>query len=188
MSTFSFVKVLPASTIMSMDAADFAGIGCGLLAALFLASGVPKIRRPFGLALALIRFGVVKRVRPGLGRLLGVVEVAAGVAVAVSPVLSPAALVALALLVAFTAVVVRSVLAGQSVECACFGTGETTSWATVARNLVLIGVAAFVAAVPVVPSMEQRISGLLIGGAITCGYLLISTLAVLKPFSVRIDG
>jgi hypothetical protein len=80
------------------------------------------------------------------------------------------------------------VLAGQSVECACFGTGETTSWATVARNLVLIGVAAFLAAAPAVPSMEQRISGLLIGGAITCGYLLISTLAVLKPFSVRIDG
>ncbi|WP_188193222.1 MauE/DoxX family redox-associated membrane protein [Nonomuraea sp. SYSU D8015] len=171
-----------------MDLADLAGAGCGLLAALFVASGVPKIRRPFGLALALVRFGVVGRVRPGLGRLLGVLEVAAGLAVAVSPVLLPAATCALVLLVAFTAVVVRSLLAGQSVECACFGTGETTSWATVARNLVLIGVAAFVAAAPVAPTIDQRISGLLIGTVVTCGYLLISTMAVLKPFSVRLDG
>jgi hypothetical protein len=173
---------------MSMDLADLAGAGCGLLAALFVASGVPKIRRPFGLALALVRFGVVGRVRPGLGRLLGVLEVAAGLAVAVSPVLLPAATCALVLLVAFTAVVVRSLLAGQSVECACFGTGETTSWATVARNLVLIGVAAYVAAAPVAPTIDQRISGLLIGTVVTCGYLLISTMAVLKPFSVRLDG
>lgn len=171
-----------------MDLADLAGAGCGLLAALFVASGVPKIRRPFGLALALVRFGVVRRVRPGLGRLLGALEVATGIAMVISPALLPAATCALVLLVAFTAVVVRSLLAGQSVECACFGTGETTSWVTVARNLVLIGVAAFVAATSAVPTMDQRISGLLIGTVIACGYLLMSTLAVVKPFSVRIDG
>ena len=55
-----------------------------------------------------------------------------------------------------------------------------------------VGVAAmaipFVAAAPAVPTLDQRISGLLIGTAITCGYLLISTLAVVKPFSVRLDG
>jgi hypothetical protein len=95
---------------------------------------------------------------------------------------------AIVLLVAFTAVVVRSVMAGQSVECACFGTGETTSWATVARNVVLIAVAAFVAAAPAVPTMEQRFSGLLLGTAITCAYLLISTMAVVKPFSTRLEG
>lgn len=174
--------------ITSMDMADLVGVGCGLLTALFIASGIPKIRRPFALALALVRFGLVKRVRPGLGRILGALEVAVGLAVAVSPALLPAATCALVLLVAFTAVVVRSVMAGQSVECACFGTGETTSWATVVRNLVLIGVAAFVATAPAVPTLDQRISGLLIGTAITCGYLLISTLAVVKPFSVRLDG
>jgi hypothetical protein len=170
-----------------MDSADLAGVGCGLLAALFLASGVPKIRSPFGLALALVRFGLLRRVRPGLGRLLGALEVAIGIAVAVSPVLFPAAICALGLLVAFTAVVTRSVLAKQSVECACFGTGETTSWVTVVRNLVLIGVAAFLAATPAVPTIDQRVSGLLIGAVITCAYLLISTLATLKPFSVRLD-
>lgn len=171
-----------------MDLADLVGLGSGIIAALFVASGVPKIRKPFGLALALVRFGVVRRVRPGLGRLLGALEVVVGVAVAVSPVVAPAAISALVLLVAFTAVVVRSVLAGQSVECACFGTGETTSWVTVARNLVLIGVAAFLAAAPAIPTVDQRVSGLLAGTVITCAYLLLSTLAVLKPFSVRLDG
>ena len=186
--SFSLTEVLPPFTITSMDLAELASSGSGIIASLFVASGFPKIRQPFGLALALVRFGVVGRVRPALGRLLGVLEVAVGVAVAVSPALFPAAVAALVLLVAFTAVVLRSVLAGQSVECACFGTGETTSWATVVRNVVLIGIAAFLALVPAVPTMEQRISGLLVGAVITCGYLMLSTLAVLKPFSVRLDG
>ncbi|WP_214416054.1 MauE/DoxX family redox-associated membrane protein [Sphaerisporangium fuscum] len=157
------------------------------MAALFVASGVPKIRKPFGLALALVRFGITRRVRPGLGRLLGAVEVAVGIAVALSPNLLPPAGAAVLLLIAFTAVVARSVAAGQSVECACFGTGETTSWATVVRNVVLIGVALYVALTPAAPTIDQRISGLLIGTLITCGYLLISTMATLKPFSVRLD-
>jgi len=170
-----------------MQLADLVGVGCGLIAALFVASGIPKIRKPFGLAIALVRFGLVSRVRPGLGRLLGAVEVAVGLAVAVSPVLSPPSVAALLLLVAFTAVITRSLVAGQSVECACFATGETTSWVTVVRNLVLIGVSLFVALAPAVPTMEQRFTGILIGTVITCGYLLISTMAVVKPFSVQLD-
>src|SRR3954452_25209078 len=98
--------------IASMRSADLVGVGCGLLAALFLASGIPKIRRPFELAIALVRFGVVKRVRPVLGRRLGVAEVAVGLAVLLSPVLLPAAVAALLLLVGFTVVIVRSLAAG----------------------------------------------------------------------------
>ncbi|GGO66680.1 MauE/DoxX family redox-associated membrane protein [Nonomuraea cavernae] len=171
-----------------MNPADLVGLGCGLLAALFIASGIPKIRRPFDLALALVRFGVAGRVRPGLGRLLGAVEVAVGVAVAVSPMLLPAAVAALLLLVAFTAVVLRSLAAGRSVECACFGIGERTSPATVVRNLVLMGVASYVAFAPGLPTLDQRISGILAGTLLTCGYLLISAMAVVKPFSARLDG
>ncbi|GAA4230951.1 putative membrane protein YphA (DoxX/SURF4 family) [Streptosporangium album] len=171
-----------------MGLADLVGMGCGLLAALFVASGIPKIKRPFELAITLVRFGVASRVRPALGRLLGAVEVAVGLAVALSPALLPASAAALLLLVAFTAVIVRSLAVGQNVECACFGTGERTSWVTVVRNLVLIGVALSVAVAPAVPTMDQRISGLLIGTVVTCGYLLISTLAVVKPFSIQLDG
>lgn len=173
--------------ITSMHLADLVGVGCGLLAALFVASGIPKIRRPFELAIALVRFGIVKRVRPALGRLLGVVEVAVGIAVALSPALLPASVAALLLLAAFTAVIVRSLAAGQNVECACFGTGEKTSWATVARNVVLIGVALFVAVAGETPTADQRIIGILIGTVLTCGYLLLSTLAVVKPFSAGLD-
>jgi uncharacterized membrane protein YphA (DoxX/SURF4 family) len=174
--------------ITSMHSADLVGVGCGLLAALFVASGIPKIRRPFELAIALVRFGIVKRVRPFLGRLLGIVEVAVGLAVALSPVLLPAAVAALLLLVAFTVVIVRSLAAGQHVECACFGTGEKTSWATVARNVVLAGVALFVAVAAETPTADQRIIGILVGTVLTCGYLLVSTLAVVKPFSVGLDS
>ncbi|WP_214316808.1 MauE/DoxX family redox-associated membrane protein [Nonomuraea sediminis] len=167
-----------------MGLADLVGAGCGLLAALFVASGVPKIRRPFGLAIALVRFGVVSRVRPGLGRLLGAAEVLVGLAVLLVP---RAALAALLLLVAFTAVIVRSLLAGQSVECACFGTGEMTSWVSVVRNVVLIGVSVFVGLAPAAPGLDQLITGLLLGTTVTCGYLLISTMVHLKPFTARLD-
>jgi hypothetical protein len=60
-------------------------VGCGLIAALFVAGGVPKIRKPFGPAIALVRFGLVSRVRPGLGRLLGAVEVAIGLTIVEFP-------------------------------------------------------------------------------------------------------
>jgi hypothetical protein len=153
-----------------------------------MASGIPKIRRPFELAIALVRFGVVKRVRPVLGRLLGAVEVAVGLAVLLSPVLLPAAVAALLLLAGFTVVIVRSLRAGQNVECACFGTGEKTSWATVARNAVLAAVALFVAVAGETPTADQRMTGILIGTVLTCGYLLVSTLAVVKPFSAGLDS
>jgi uncharacterized membrane protein YphA (DoxX/SURF4 family) len=173
--------------ITSMHLDDFVGVGCGLLAALFVASGIPKIRRPFELTIALVRFGIVKRVRPLLGRLLGLVEVAIGLAVVLSPAPFPAAVAALVLLVAFTVVIARSLAAGQHVECACFGTGEKTSWATVARNVVLAAVALFVAVAAETPTADQRITGILIGTVLTCAYLLVSTLAVVKPFSANLD-
>lgn len=182
------IQVSRLLTIKSMVLADLVGVGCGLLAALFVASGIPKIRRPFDLAIALVRFGIVHRVRPGLARALGAVELAVGVAVAVAPARFPVAVAALLLLAAFTAVIARSLAAGQSVECACFGTGEKTSPATVARNVVLMGVALFVAMAPATPTVDQRITGILIGTILTCGYLLISTMAALKPFSVQLDG
>jgi uncharacterized membrane protein YphA (DoxX/SURF4 family) len=54
------------------------------------------------------------------------------------------ALAALALLVAFTAVVVRHVARGDEVPCACFGALSTSavSTRTIARNAVLVALAA----------------------------------------------
>src|SRR5687768_12917593 len=97
---------------------------------MFVASGVPKLRRPFESALAMVRFGVLKRIRPQAGRLLGAVEVLIGAALLLSPSPFVPAAAGLALLSVFTVLIVVALARGRSFDCACFGTGERISWST----------------------------------------------------------
>ncbi|WP_410812247.1 MauE/DoxX family redox-associated membrane protein [Micromonospora sp. 067-2] len=161
-------------------------VAVGVLAAMFVASGVPKLRRPFDSALAMVRFGVLKRIRPVAGRALGGAEVLLGVALVASPSPRWPALAGVALLAVFTTLVAVALARGRSFECACFGTGERISWSTVARNVVYIAAAAGVAAASQPPA--DRLLGLLAGVLIVCGYLVLSTMATLRPFATTLDG
>jgi hypothetical protein len=51
--------------------------------------------------------------------------------------------VAIAMLVAFTALLLHSLLSGEKADCGCFGTSapEKVSWFSIVRNVVLIGFA-----------------------------------------------
>jgi hypothetical protein len=161
---------------------------------MFLASGVPKYRRPFASALAMVRFGVLKRIRPRAGRLLGAVEVATGAALVVAPDPFIPVVVGVALLGTFTVLIAAALARGRSFDCACFGTDEQISWSTVARNLVFLAVAVS-GAVAVrpgsgtpLPDADDRLLGALVGVLVMCGYLLLSTMARLRPFATTLDG
>lgn len=168
------------------------GIATGSFAAVFVASGIPKVRRPFGIALALVRFGVARAVDPRAGRALGTVEILLGASFVLVPVPFVPALVAAGLLIAFTAVVVPAMRRGQAFDCACFGVAERIGWSTVVRNIVL-SAAAVGAAVALRPGAAvplhaaDRYAGLLVGTLLICGYLLMVTMAEVKPFATRLD-
>ena len=113
------------------------------LAAVFVVAAVAKARDLAGTAeeLAALRIR-----QPNLvARALIPIELAVAVALLVAPAWG--AVAAFAVLAAFTAVLVGVVRSGRSASCRCFGamSTEPISWRTVARNLVLLAVAALVA-------------------------------------------
>lgn len=181
-------------TVQSMSATGVVvAAAAGTLAAMFTVSGVTKLRRPFDSALAMVRFGVLRRIRPAAGRALGGVELLLAVALVATANPFVATLAAAALLVVFTALVARALANGRSFDCACFGAGERISWATVGRNAAFIALAALVA-VATAPSsgfvpagLSERALGVLTGALVMCAFTLLSTLVTLKPFAVRIE-
>lgn len=81
-----------------------------------------------------------------LSRAVPLVEAAVATGLVVRP--APAALAALVLLVAFSAVVLRAILRGDDVACACFGatTNEAVSTADLLRNAGLAALAVLASA------------------------------------------
>lgn len=118
-----------------------------VLAAVFAVAGATKLRDRDGAIQAAVDFGIPKRLTGVVGRLLPPLEL--GVAVALVPLVSApyAAVAAGALLAGFVAAVANALARGQAVECHCFGQihSELAGWRTLARNVVLGGIAALVA-------------------------------------------
>jgi Methylamine utilisation protein MauE len=118
------------------------------LAVVLLIAAVAKALDRSGTRDSLERFGVPVALAPAASVALPLVELA--VAVALVPVASAwaAALAALVLFVAFTAALVVGLLRGAEAPCNCFGASSTrpVGPAALARNVVLIGLAAFVVA------------------------------------------
>ncbi|MEV4617404.1 MauE/DoxX family redox-associated membrane protein [Asanoa sp. NPDC049573] len=165
----------------------------GTLAAMFATSGVSKLRRPFDSALAMVRFGVLRRIRPAAGRALGAVELLLAVALVAAPEPFVATLAAAGVLAVFTALVAWALAHGRSFECACFGAGERISWITVARNIAFIALAAAVALATapggafVAAGLGDRALGVLVGALVMCAVALVSVLVTLNPFATRIE-
>jgi hypothetical protein len=121
--------------------------GVWLLAFVLAWSGVAKIRRPALAAIAMVDFRVVGRPLPALGLGLGLVEVglALGLALRVQPVV--VATLASLLLLSFSFVIARSLLAGGRFPCHCFGDGDSAdiSAVTLVRAAALASLAIAVA-------------------------------------------
>lgn len=142
-------------------------------------------------ALGLPRPRLLARAVPG-------VEVAVGLALVAVPAWGAAA--TLALLAAFTAVLVHTVRSGRQVSCGCLGAldrGRPVSWRTVGRNAGLMAVAAVAVAVPALrwPAVEPGTVAVaaLVAGPVAVVALVAAQLAALhhrlgRLWSVRLAG
>jgi hypothetical protein len=124
--------------------ADQAFFGCLalLLALVFVASAVPKLRKPELAALAIVDFGVARRAHRWAGLGLGVAEFALAIALAMAAAMAtparavPAACAAL-LLWAFVWLIARSLREPERFSCQCFGSSDPVSAVTLIRTVLL---------------------------------------------------
>lgn len=114
------------------------------LTLILVVSAWGKLRSPANFERALGTFRVIpKRATPTL--LLGVplVELSLAALQWIGPARPAVGVALVAMLGAFTALLLRSLLVGEEADCGCFGSAapEKVSWFSVARNLVLIALA-----------------------------------------------
>ncbi len=104
------------------------GIARWFLVAIFVVSGLAKVRHPALAALAMVDFGVARRVRPPLGLLVGLAELGLAAALALGiwagPLVRPTAIVAAGVLWLFALLIARSLRAGDRFACFCFGESD----------------------------------------------------------------
>jgi uncharacterized membrane protein YphA (DoxX/SURF4 family)/thiol-disulfide isomerase/thioredoxin len=118
-----------------------------LLAAIFATAGVAKLLDMPGSRTALVGFGLSQRAASAVAPLLPVAELAVAVALVPASSARWAAVGAAALLLMFAAGITNALIRGRTPDCHCFGNLHSAAAgpATLARNLALAGVAAFVA-------------------------------------------
>lgn len=156
-----------------------AGVAAWFLAGVFVWSGVTKARRPALAAMALVDFGIARRVWPRLGLALGVAELALAATLAATP--RAGAILAAATLWAFTLIIARSLRLGKRFPCACFGeSADQLSGRTLARAALLAGLATALACRPapfvlgrdpVGAALEAIVAGAIIGAIVLGGQL-----------------
>ena len=114
-----------------------------VLGAVFLLSGVLKVAAPLQWRAQSAGLGVPRSVAAAVP----FVEVLVGALLVTQVARRVVALVAAALLVGFTTLLVLRLAQGRRPPCACFGawTTKPISWRNVARNSILLGLAAVVA-------------------------------------------
>jgi hypothetical protein len=101
------------------------GIVLWFLAAIFAWSGLVKLRRPTLAAMSMVDFGVVRRVNPTLGWLLGAVELTLAIVLALRLLPRITLLLSAMLLWLFTIVIARSLWRGETFACFCFGDADS---------------------------------------------------------------
>jgi uncharacterized membrane protein YphA (DoxX/SURF4 family)/peroxiredoxin len=127
-----------------------------LLAGVFLVAGVAKLRDRDGSRQALEDFGVPDSLARPAGLLLPVAEIAIAAALIVPPSARWGALAAAALLAVFVLAIANALAHGRAPDCHCFGQihSEPAGWSTLARNGLLIALAAVVAAFGPGPALD----------------------------------
>jgi thiol-disulfide isomerase/thioredoxin len=118
-----------------------------LLAGVLGMAAVGKLIDRKGGRTALAEFGVPPALTAPLAALLPAVELATALALLWRASARAGAFAALALLVLFTAAITINLRAGHRPDCHCFGqvSSDPVGWSSVVRNVLLCGVAAFVA-------------------------------------------
>ena len=125
------------------------GIAVWVLAIIFVWSGVAKLRQPTLAAMAMMDFGVLRRVRPRLGSALGAAELmlALSLITGTLPVLSLP--VTAGLLWLFVLLIAKSLWSGKDFACFCLGDADSRlSRLTLVRTTVLASLASVLAVAP----------------------------------------
>jgi hypothetical protein len=150
MNGFESALSLIAEVLRLVTAPAGYGIGVWVLATVFVWSGIAKLRQPALAAMAMMDFGVLRRVRPRLGGALGAAELLLALFLAASTLHLVFLPVTAVLLWFFALLIARSLLAGEDFACFCFGDGDSRlSWLTFARTATLALLASVLAiAVP----------------------------------------
>jgi hypothetical protein len=125
------------------------GIAVWILAIVFAWSGVAKLRRPTLAAVAIRDFGVLRRVRPGLGSALGAAELLVALTLATGTLAVVFLPITAGLLWFFVLLIARSLLSGEDFACFCFGeTDSRLSRLTLVRTGALALLATVLAVAP----------------------------------------
>lgn len=143
------------ANIMASVLVDLGMAPAGVLAVTFAWAGAAKLGRPGETATGFAELGLG---RPqAFARGVPVVELALAVALLAAPAAGAAA--ALVLLAGFSAVLVRALLRGDEVRCACFGraAGPPLSWAELVRNGLLAGLAMLAVAAGIDPRVPALV-------------------------------
>ena len=163
------------------------------LVAIFLTSGVGKLRRPGHAAVAISNFGLTRSIRRSYGSALGMFELALAVCLAITAFpAAPSSARALvlaataALLALFAFLIARSVRRGDRFPCACFGDGsEEISRRSLARTLAiglvgLLPLAATLTSADGFPSRDSLLAGVVGVGALSTAVLVAAGARLLR--------
>lgn len=119
-------------------------VGSVVLAVVFATAGLAKLADPRGARSAVDGLvGGTGRIRATVARVLPAVELLVAGGLLVAATRWWAAVLALSLLLVFSAAIARALIRGDRPECRCFGRlrAAPIGWRTLARNLVLAGLA-----------------------------------------------
>jgi hypothetical protein len=112
------------------------------VATVLLWAGLLKVWEPGAASVSLVRFGLLRRVRPVAGRGAGAVEILAGAVLLARPFWPVSYLLPVALLVLFTGLLGRALARDEKFSCACFGAAtDEIGVATLARTAALLALA-----------------------------------------------
>ena len=125
------------------------GISIWVLAIIFVWSGLAKLRRPALAAMAINDFGILRRIRPGLGSALGAMELLLALALITATLPVVILPVTAGLLWFFVLLIARSLWLGKDFSCFCFGDADSRlSRFTLVRTITLAVLATALVVVP----------------------------------------
>jgi hypothetical protein len=125
------------------------GIAIWVLAIIFVWSGLAKLRRPALAAMAINDFGILRRIRPGLGSALGAMELLLALALITATLPVVTLPVTAGLLWFFVLLIARSLWLGKDFSCFCFGDADSRlSRVTLVRTIALAVLATALVVVP----------------------------------------
>lgn len=149
MNGFESALSLLAKALHLITAPTGYGIAVWILAIVFVWSGVAKLRQPTLAAVAMVDFGVLRRVRPRLGSALGAAELLLALLLIAGMLPALFLPVTAGLLWLFVLLIAKSLLSGKDFACFCLGDADSRlSRLTLVRTGALALLASVMAVVP----------------------------------------